>query len=174
MASQWGINRTMAQIHALLYASEEPMDTDEIMEALQISRGNANMNLRSLIQWDLAQKVHLAGSRKDFYKAEKDVWKITARIIKERQKREIKPIKDQLQHCLDILNCGEGGQPSTLETSLIEQQFHERIETLLELMKMFEEIFDTLFPFVQERNMREAKQFINLVRQLTVDAEEND
>ena len=65
MASRWGINRTMAQIHALLYAAETPMDTDEIMKQLQISRGNANMNLRSLINWDLVRKVHQSGSRTD-------------------------------------------------------------------------------------------------------------
>src|SRR3712207_4865863 len=59
MASSWWINRTMAQIHALLYASEAPLDTDEIMERLQISRGNANMNLRSLTNWDLVRKTHI-------------------------------------------------------------------------------------------------------------------
>ena len=63
MASNWGINRTMAQIHALLYAVERPLDTDEIMERLQISRGNANMNLRSLVDWNLVKKVHQHGSR---------------------------------------------------------------------------------------------------------------
>ena len=63
MASNWGINRTMAQIHALLYVSEEALDTDRIMERLQISRGNANMNLRSLMSWSLVYKVPVEGSR---------------------------------------------------------------------------------------------------------------
>ena len=78
MASAWGINKTMAQIHALLYAENEPLDTDTIMEQLSISRGNANMNLRNLVQWQLVNKVHFKGKRKDYYTAEKDVWNIVA------------------------------------------------------------------------------------------------
>ncbi|MDZ7681329.1 MAG: hypothetical protein U5J63_06325 [Fodinibius sp.] len=71
MASAWGINHTMAQIHALLYAESDPLDTDAIMEQLDISRGNANMNLRNLLQWQLIHKVHFKGKRRDYYTAEK-------------------------------------------------------------------------------------------------------
>src|SRR5690554_3428848 len=91
MASAWGINKTMAQIHALLYAEGEPLHTDSIMEQLSISRGNANMNLRNLLQWNLIHKVHFKGQRKDYYTAEKDVWNIVAILVHERQQREITP-----------------------------------------------------------------------------------
>ena len=169
MASRWGINRTMAQIHALLYASEEPLDTDEIMQLLQISRGNANMNLRSLINWNLVRKVHQSGSRKDFYSAEKDVWKITARVIKEREKREIQPVMQQLQECREMLLCGDGQDKDNPEAhksaddfSKKEQQFCERIDNLIELMEVFEGFSKALFPFIQERSISEAKQLIQM------------
>ncbi len=173
MASRWGINRTMAQIHALLYASEDPLDTDEIMQLLQISRGNANMNLRSLINWNLVRKVHQPGSRKDFYSAEKDVWKITARVIKEREKREIQPVMQQLQECREVLLCGDGdtkskesslpdAQKSIDDFSEKEQQFCTRIDNLIELMEVFEGFSKALFPFIQERSIAEAKQLIQM------------
>ena len=157
MASRWGINRTMAQIHALLYASEHPLDTDEIMRILQISRGNANMNLRSLINWELVRKVHQSGSRKDFYTAEKDVWKITARVVKEREKREIQPVMQQLQECREMLVQDDAGNLSDEE-----QQFCDRIDNLIELMEVFEGFSKALFPFIRERSIAEAKQLIEL------------
>ena len=166
MASRWGINRTMAQIHALLYASEEAMDTDEIMKLLQISRGNANMNLRSLINWDLVKKIHLAGSRKDFYQAEKDVWKITARIVTERQKREVKPIQEELQHCLHILSCSNESEERRL-LSEEEQQYYVRIDNLVELLKVFESFFDAIFPLLQQYSVDETKQFVEFARQFS-------
>lgn len=168
MASRWGINKTMAQIHALLYVSEEPLDTDNIMQILQISRGNANMNLRSLINWDLAHKVHLPGSRKDFYEGERDVWKIMARIIKERQKREIKPVQEQLQSCLDIL-ITEG----TTKDALCEKEleYYDRIDNLIGLLQTFEGFFDALFPFIQEHNMEEARQLIDMALKLSEDGD---
>lgn len=173
MASRWGINRTMAQIHALLYASEDPLDTDEIMQLLQISRGNANMNLRSLINWNLVRKVHQPGSRKDFYSAEKDVWKITARVIKEREKREIQPVMQQLQECREVLldsnddtkgkeSSLSGSQKSIEDFSEKEQQFCTRIDNLIELMEVFEGFSKALFPFIQERSIAEAKQLIQM------------
>ena len=159
MASNWGINRTMAQIHALLYCAEEPLDTDAIMEHLQISRGNANMNLRSLAAWDLVRKVHRSGSRKDFYEAEKDVWHITAQIIKERERREIKPVREQLQECRDLLMQGEAHCEDLSER---EAQLCQRLENLVGLMEVFEGFFQALLPFVQEKNVPMVKRFIRL------------
>ena len=150
MASRWGINRTMAQIHALLYVVEEPLDTDQIMERLQISRGNANMNLRSLMNWNLIRKVHQPGSRKDFYVAEKDVWKITTQIIRERERREIKPVRTQLAECRDILT---EDRAERADLSEAEQVFVRRIDNLMELMKVFEGFSQVLFPIIQERNV---------------------
>jgi len=98
--THWGINRTMAQIHALLLVSADPMTQDDIMEELNISRGNTNMNIRELINWGLVERVILPGERKEFFSAEKDIWKVMRQIVKERKKRELEPmlkLLDQLE-----------------------------------------------------------------------------
>ena len=98
--THWGINRTMAQIHALLLVSADPMTQDSIMEELNISRGNTNMNIRELINWGLVDRVILTGERKEFFTAEKDIWKVIRLIVKERKKRELDPmlkLLDQLE-----------------------------------------------------------------------------
>ncbi|MBC6110587.1 GbsR/MarR family transcriptional regulator [Pedobacter fastidiosus] len=92
LGSEWGINRTMAQVHALLLISPEALTTEEIMENLSISRGNANMTLRDLIGWGLIEKQHKAGERKEYFFADKDVWNIARQVAKERKKRELEPV----------------------------------------------------------------------------------
>lgn len=161
MASNWGINRTMAQIHALLYAVEDPLDTDTIMDRLGISRGNANMNLRSLLNWNLVRKVHLPGSRKDFYTAEKDVWEITLQIIRERERREIKPVVEQLQECRDLLT-GSSEMPCDSSGDEQEKRFCERIDNLIRLMLVFEGLSRTLLPFIQVGNAELLQQLVTM------------
>ena len=90
--THWGINRTMAQIHALLLVSADPLTQDDIMEQLNISRGNVNMNTRDLISWGLVDRVLIPGERKEFFSAEKDIWKVATQIIRERKKRELDPM----------------------------------------------------------------------------------
>lgn len=92
LGSSWGINRTMAQIHALLLISPEPLSADEIMEELQISRGNANMNLRALMDWGLVYKELRTGERREFFRAEKDMWEVVKKIIIQRKKKELEPM----------------------------------------------------------------------------------
>lgn len=92
LGAQWGINRTMAQIHALLLIAPEPMSAEEIMEALDISRGNANMNVRELMNWGIVEKILVPGERKEFFVAEKDIWKVGTAIARERKKRELDPV----------------------------------------------------------------------------------
>lgn len=91
LGSQWGINKTMAQIHALLMVSPESLSMEEIMEELLISRGNASMNLRALMDWGIVYKEYKSGERKEFFTAEKDLDELAVKIAKERSKREIKP-----------------------------------------------------------------------------------
>src|SRR6187431_224758 len=88
--THWGINRTMAQIHALLMVSADPLTQDDVMEQLDISRGNVNMNIRDLISWGLVDRVILSGERKEFFTAEKDIWKVATQIIKERKENWIR------------------------------------------------------------------------------------
>ena len=91
LGSQWGINKTMAQIHALLMISPEALSMEEVMEELHISRGNASMNLRSLIDWGIAYKEYKPGERREFFSAEGNIDELARKIAKERSKREIKP-----------------------------------------------------------------------------------
>ncbi len=155
MASAWGINKTMAQIHALLYAESDPLDTDAIMDQLDISRGNANMNLRNLLQWQLIHKVHFKGNRKDFYTAEKDVWTIVSTIIRERQQREVAPIRQNLNKTLDLFE-----EQETLSEE--EQDFRERIEKFTEFLEMFERFTEALLPYINKKNLKFLKHLVKL------------
>lgn len=155
MASAWGINKTMAQIHALLYAESDPLDTDTIMQRLDISRGNANMNLRNLIQWQLVHKVHFKGNRKDFFTAEKDVWNIVATIIRERQQREVAPIRQNLAECLNVFEAGNIDTPEEIE-------FKERIENFIQFLEMFDRFTAALLPYINKRNLNFLKQLVKL------------
>jgi DNA-binding transcriptional regulator GbsR (MarR family) len=161
MASTWGINRTMAQIHALLYCSEAPLNTDDIMARLDISRGNANMNLRSLTDWNLVSKTHLPESRKDFYVAEKDVWTITAQIIRERERREIQPVRDQLEACVDRLVPNPDALDEHPEADRI---LYRRLDNLIELMEVFEGFSEALLPLVRSKNVEMVEQLVAIAR----------
>lgn len=92
LGAQWGVNRTMAQIHALLLIAPDPLSAEEIMEALDISRGNANMNVRELMNWGIVEKILVPGERKEFFVGEKDIWKVGIAIARERKKRELDPV----------------------------------------------------------------------------------
>jgi DNA-binding transcriptional regulator GbsR (MarR family) len=100
--THWGINRTMAQIHALLLVSADPLSQDNIMDELNISRGTANMNIRELINWGLVERVILTGERKEYFVAEKDIWKVVRQIIKERKKRELEPMLKLLNQLEEV------------------------------------------------------------------------
>ena len=159
MASHWGINRTMAQIHALLYAAARPLDTDEIMERLQISRGNANMNLRALVDWNLVRKTHQLGSRKDFFVAESDVWTITTTIIEERQRREIKPVQRALESVATDLR-------DTSELSEADEGLADRIDALVEIMGVFESFTKALLPLVRGRSSDKVQRVTRFASRL--------
>lgn len=107
--TQWGINRTMAQIHALLLVSDEPLSADDIMGQLNISRGNVNMNVRELMSWGIVHKVLKFGERKEFFSAEKDIYKTAIQILKERRKRELVPVLELLGDLEQINIKEEGG-----------------------------------------------------------------
>ena len=100
--THWGINRTMAQIHALLLVSAEPLSQDDLMEQLNVSRGNANMNIRELIDWGLVDRIIIPGERKEYFSAEKDIWKVATQIVKERKKRELNPMLKLLENLEEV------------------------------------------------------------------------
>ena len=102
LGSSWGINRTMAQVHALLLIAPDPLSAEEVMEELHISRGNVNMNIRSLINWGLVHKDNVSGERKEYFIAEKDMWKVATLIMKERRKRELEPALRVLENVIKV------------------------------------------------------------------------
>lgn len=125
MGAQWGINRTMAQIHALLMISARPLCTDEVMEQLEVSRGNAHSNLKELVNWGLIRMIVIKGERRDFYEAEKDVWKIFTIIARERKRREIEPTLALLRHCAEVTG-DLGGKDA--------REFHNQVRQLEEFV----------------------------------------
>ena len=133
LGSKWGINRTMAQVHALLLISPEALTASEIKETLGISMGNANMNLRALIDWGLLRKEHKLGHRKEYYYAEKDIWKVASKIIEERKKRELAPIQAVLSDLQQV--DGEGEDVDA---------FKKMIDDLTEFSNVADKTLDTV------------------------------
>ncbi len=133
--TQWGINRTMAQIHALLLVSVNPITQDDIMEQLSISRGNVNMNIRDLISWNLVERIIVPGERKEYFSAEKDIWKVATQIIKERKKRELDPMLKLLGQLQAV-----DGDKKDKET----KQFVEMIGDIKKLGTQADKVLDVL------------------------------
>lgn len=133
--SHWGINRTMAQIHALLMVSPDPLSQEDVMEQLDVSRGNVNMNMRELISWGLVDRVILTGERKEYFAAEKDIWKVATQILKERKKRELDPMLKllaQLEDIEDDKKSKEGKQ--FVETVSGIRKFGKQADQMLDMM----------------------------------------
>ncbi len=101
IGSGWGISRTMAQVHALLLTAPDPLCTDQVMETLGISRGNAHTNLKELLSWGLIRSTPVRGERREFFEAEKDIWKVVTIIVRERKRREIEPTIRILDECIE-------------------------------------------------------------------------
>ncbi len=137
MSSSWGINRTMAQIHALLLVTGRPHSVDEIIERLHISRGNASMNLRDLMDWGIVQRFRRPGDRKDTYLSETDPWLMFARVVRERKRRELDPTATAIRECLDLL-------PEADKTSEAEI-FRDRLQGLLEAFNIINAVYEQAF-----------------------------
>ena len=133
--THWGINRTMAQIHALLLIYPDPLTQDDIMEELDISRGNTNMNIRELINWRLVERVLLPGERKEYFIAEKDIWKVVKQIVKERKKRELEPM-------LQLLDKLENVEGDKKEKNV--KTFVDTISSIKKLGRQADKTFDVM------------------------------
>jgi len=135
LGSEWGINRTMAQVHALLLVTPGALTTEEIMEELSISRGNANMTLRDLIGWGLVEKQHRAGERKEYFFADKDTWNIARQVAKERRKRELDPVLKVLDELSKIK--GDEKDPAY-------KTFNKSVTDINKLAKNVDKTLDTM------------------------------
>jgi len=135
LGSEWGINRTMAQVHALLLITPESLTTEEIMEKLSISRGNANMTLRDLIGWGLVEKQLKPGERKEYFYADKNTWNIARQVARERRKRELDPVIK----ILDELSKVEGD-----EKDVAYKTFHKTVKDINKLAKNVDKTLETM------------------------------
>lgn len=135
LGSSWGISRTMAMIHALLLVSDEALSTDEVMDELGVSRGNANTNLRELVGWGLVRKVVVKGERREYFEADKDVWTIFCTIARERKRRETDPALAALEQCRE--------QTKGLRSAKA-KAFHAQISELAEFVATANSVLDRI------------------------------
>ena len=126
MGTRWGVNRTVAQIHALLYLSPQPLNAEDIATTLSIARSNVSTSLRDLEGWGIVKAVHLLGDRREHYQAMKDVWEMARVILDERKRREIDPTVGVLRECLTELE-GKGDAQA---------EMRERLQAMLEFVEM--------------------------------------
>lgn len=159
MGSTWGISRTMAEVHALLYITGSPLCTDEVMDRLRISRGNASMSLRALVDWGIISRTHKRGDRKEYFEAEQDPWVILQAVVRERMKRELHPVMAALAEIRDVTGrtgsagpaasttppsspaatppaspAAAGGEPADVSAH------NHRLEGMLELLALFDQL----------------------------------
>jgi DNA-binding transcriptional regulator GbsR (MarR family) len=154
MGTRWGVQRSMAEVHALLFIVGEPLSAEEIMERLSISRGSVSTTLKQLVEWGLVQRVNTKlrggaktdatrGDRREFHQAEQDVWKLFYTILRARKRREFDPLVDELGTCRvhgkDSKTPSRGGRRSERE-----KQHDQKIDELLELCVFFDGLANTI------------------------------
>jgi DNA-binding transcriptional regulator GbsR (MarR family) len=139
MGQTWGINRTMAEIHALLYICGIPLCTDDVMERLNISRGNASMSLRALCDWGIIRRLHKRGERREYFESLNDVWEMFSIIAAERKRREMDPVLETIKQCQQMLNEATLGKAAAKQPSV--QTTRQRLECMEEFMTVTNKIF---------------------------------
>ncbi len=142
LSGYWGINRTMAELHALLYISATPLCADEIMSTLQISRGNTSMNLRQLLDWGLVSRVHHKGDRKEYFTAETDVWEMFQTIVRERRRREVEPIIETIGRCQKMV--AEGMSELTDDQRREAETYQQRLHNMDEFLTAMNSLLNLL------------------------------
>jgi DNA-binding transcriptional regulator GbsR (MarR family) len=125
MGTRWGINRTVAQIHALLYISPQPLHAEEIVETLQVARSNVSTGLKELQGWGIVKMVHVMGDKRDHFESMKDVWEMFRAVLDERKKREIDPTLAMLRECIAEADQAKEKDVYTRERLLALRDFFE-------------------------------------------------
>jgi DNA-binding transcriptional regulator GbsR (MarR family) len=139
MGQTWGINRTMAEIHALLYICGTPLCTDDVMERLNISRGNASMSLRALCDWGIIHRLHKRGERREYFESLSDVWEMFSIIAAERKRREMDPVLETIKQCQQMLGEDSLGKNAAQQESV--QLTCQRLAGMEEFMEVTNRIF---------------------------------
>jgi HTH-type transcriptional regulator, glycine betaine synthesis regulator len=139
MGQTWGINRTMAEIHALLYITAQPLCTDDVMDRLHISRGNASMSLRALCDWGIIRRLHKRGERREYFESLSDVWEMFSIIAAERKRREMDPVLETIKQCKKMLEEGSVGKSAAQREEI--QLTRQRLAGMEEFMEVTNKIF---------------------------------
>jgi len=142
MAASWGISRTMAEIHALLFITDQALCTDDLMDVLQVSRGNVSMNLRQLVNWGLIHRVHHRGDRKEYFLAEADIWQMFEIITRERRRREVEPIIETIEKCRAMLKGEPKGADKQNQTAV--REMDRRLSDMQQFFTSMNTMFNTL------------------------------
>jgi DNA-binding transcriptional regulator GbsR (MarR family) len=132
MGTRWGVNRTVAQVHALLYLSPQPLDADEIAKTLTVARSNVSTSLKELQSWGIVRPVHVLGERREHYESMTDVWEMARVILNERKRREIDPTLAMLRECMRELE----GAPAS------ERVLRDRIGAMLEFVEFITKVYE--------------------------------
>jgi DNA-binding transcriptional regulator GbsR (MarR family) len=152
MGGRWGMNRSVAQIHALLFLSEKPLNADEIGETLGIARSNISTGLKELLAWDLVRVTHELGDRRDYFAAQQDTWEVIRAILEGRKRREIDPTLAALRDCAAQLQKDKETPAAVRDRIVTQLEFLETVtrwfdammrmprKTLLKMMRMGERI----------------------------------
>ncbi|MBC03589.1 MAG: transcriptional regulator [Phycisphaerae bacterium] len=138
MGSSWGVPRSMAEIHALLFIEGRPLCADEIMDRLQVSRGNVSTTLRQLADWGIVTRVRLRGDRKDHFQAEQDVWTLLSLIVRARKRRELEPLLAALDDASSIAreDVASAADPRAAKEHLA------RLESMQDALKRLDRLSD--------------------------------
>src|SRR5580658_6884078 len=126
MGTKWGINRTVAQIHALLHISPQPLTAEDISETLEVARSNVSNSLKELQGWRIVKLVHVMGDKRDHFESMKDVWDMFRVVLDERKRREIDPTLALLEDCIQEAGKGKGADKHTLERLCALQDFFQK------------------------------------------------
>lgn len=167
MGATWGVNRSVAQIHALLLVSDRPLPAEDIAETLSLARSNVSNSLKELTTWDLVRRAPIRGDRRDHFAAEGDVWEMVARIVEMRKAREIDPAKAVLTACLNDARKDPTANPAAVKrlddiAELIDllDGWYGQVkdlpkESLLPLIRMGSKAVDVIKPFVGKKKTNE-------------------
>lgn len=134
MGTRWGINRTVAQVHALLYLSERPLNADDITGTLGVARSNVSTSLKELVGWDLIRTVHILSDRRDHFDTLHDPWELFRRVLAERRRRELDPTTAELAACA-VQAEAEGASPEVRERIVRMHQFFKAMGTAHDAVK---------------------------------------
>jgi DNA-binding transcriptional regulator GbsR (MarR family) len=156
MSALWGISPTMAEIHGLLFLTGDALSADDIMARLEISRGNASMNLHKLLEWGLVRQVHKRGDRREYYETQHDVWEMFTTVAAQRKRREIDPILNTLKRCEQDLAPEQLGPEAD---RLAVRERRRRVSDLLSFLRLIDSLAQRFFE--SQRGLRAAVDLLS-------------